>query len=170
MEKNDRFTWALSVMDIRPNHQVLEIGCGVGLAVEQMVPILKTGSVTAVDRSDSAIEKAAKRNAAAITANKVEFLTCDLLQLHDHNRRYDKILSFNVNLFWTKRAIAEEAAILRSLLKKNGSIYILYGPLIGGIKKIEGPLTKNMEREAFVLHQVIHDSTLNCCCFVVKGN
>ncbi|WP_205513894.1 class I SAM-dependent methyltransferase [Longitalea arenae] len=170
MKPNDRFSWALSLMDLQPDHQVLEIGCGVGLAIEQIIPLLKTGSVTAIDRSASAIDKACKRNAAAIADNKVKLLSLDLLQLQDHKKKYDKVFAFNINLFWTKRSITAEAVILRSLLKQNGLMYILYGPLVGGIKKIEGPLIANMERESFVLHQLIHDRTLNCCCFIVKAN
>jgi len=50
-------------MNIQPHSHILEIGCGVGLAVEQIVLLLKTGTITAIDHSRPMIEKAKKRSA-----------------------------------------------------------------------------------------------------------
>jgi Methylase involved in ubiquinone/menaquinone biosynthesis len=59
----DRFHQAASLMNIQPHSHILEIGCGVGLAVEQIVLLLKTGTITAIDHSRPMIEKAKKRSA-----------------------------------------------------------------------------------------------------------
>jgi cyclopropane fatty-acyl-phospholipid synthase-like methyltransferase len=152
----DRFQWAADIMNIQPHHHVLEVGCGVGLAVEQIVPC----TITAIDRSKPMIEKAIKRN-----GNKAEFITQDLLDLSTGT--YDIIFSFNINFFWTKKTIAKEMAIIKNHLSKKGRLYIFYGPLFGaGFEKMNKPVHQNLAAENFSVREVIHNKSLRCCCFV----
>lgn len=169
MEDHAHITWAMDIMDIQPAQHILEIGCGVGWAVERMVPLLKSGSITAIDRSPAMINKAIKRNAAGIESGKASFITADLLQLTGAGKRYDKIFSFNVNLFWTQKAISKEAAILKSLLKRNGTLYIFYGPMFaGGLDKVVTPVVTNLERELLVVQDKLYHNDTKSCCFVAK--
>jgi SAM-dependent methyltransferase len=170
MENSERFSWAIAVMNIQPAQHILEIGCGVGIAVAQITPLLKTGTITAIDRSRPTIEKAIKRNAAGIAGNKAFFTPADLLQLPAGSKRFDKVFSFNVNLFWTKRSVREEASVIRSLLRESGTLYLFYGPLFaGGYEKIAGPAPANMEREGFSVTDSLYDRKVNCCCFIMKA-
>lgn len=151
-------------IDIQPHHHILEIGCGVGLAVEQIVPLLKTGTITAIDRSKPMIEKAKKRN-----AQKAAFVTQDLLQLSSGS--FDIIFCFNINFFWTKKSIAKEMAIIRNHLAKKGRLYIFYGPLFGaGFEKMNKPVHNNLAAENFSVKEVIHNKPLQCCCFVASAD
>lgn len=169
MENRERFDWAIAVMNIQPAHHILEIGCGTGIAAAQITPLLASGTVTAIDRSQTAIEKALKRNAAGVAGNKVVFITSDLLQLPSGGKKYDKVFSFNVNLFWTKRSVSEEASVIRTQLKKSGTLYLFYGPMLaGGFEKIAGPVPVNMEREGFTVTDTLYDRKLNCCGFVLR--
>lgn len=169
MQTEDRFRWLVNVMEVKPGDRILEIGCGVGLAVEQIAPLLKKGKITAIDRSKPMIEKAIKRNEESIKKGTAAFLNKDFVKLPEDSGPYDKIFLFNINLFWTKASIAKEAAILRSLLSKKGTLYILYGPMVAsGFNKIAGPVTKNLEREKFTIDKIINEQKVNCCCFIAK--
>ena len=55
MAGNERFLWAISILQIQPRDEVLEIGCGGGLLVEQIAARLETGRITAIDRSAAMI-------------------------------------------------------------------------------------------------------------------
>jgi cyclopropane fatty-acyl-phospholipid synthase-like methyltransferase len=170
MENNERFAWAAAIMQIQPAHHILEIGCGVGLAVAQLLPLLKTGKITAIDRSATAIAKALKRNAAGIESRKVVFETTELLQFPSGNEVYDKVFSFNVNLFWTKKTIRPEADRIKSLLRRNGALYIFYGPMLpGAFDKIVGPVRLNLEREDLIVTDVLYHEGLNCCCLIAQA-
>jgi SAM-dependent methyltransferase len=169
MENRERFDWAIAVMNIQPAHHILEIGCGVGMAVLQITPLLTSGTVTAIDRSLPAIEKAVKRNAAGVACNKAVFSATDLLQFPAGGKKYDTVFSFNVNLFWTKGAVREEASIIKAVLKKSGTLYLFYGPVFAdGFEKITGPVPANMEREGFTVTDTLYNKQLNCCCFIVQ--
>jgi SAM-dependent methyltransferase len=170
MEEQAHITWAMNMMDIRPAHHILEIGCGVGWAVERIVPLLKSGGITAIDRSPAMISKAVKRNAAGMESGKASFITADLLQLPVGGKHYDKIFSFNVNLFWTQKAISREAAIIRSLLEEKGILYIFYGPrFAGGLDKVINPVVTNLEREHFTITDKLFHNSTKSCCFVAKA-
>lgn len=169
MENSERFTWAAEIMNIQPSQHILEIGCGVGLAVARILPLLGTGTITAIDRSETAIAKAIKRNAAGMESNKALFKVAELLQVPTSGKKYDRIFSFNVNLFWTQQSVHYEAAVLKALLKKDAAIYIFYGPMLpGGFEKIAAPLAANLERENFTVAKALHHKALNCCCFIAQ--
>ena len=166
-DKNtERFDWALNVMQIKPQHKILEVGCGVGLAVERIASVLTRGSIIALDRSKAMLEKAKKRNEQHVIDKKALFITTDLLKL-SLNDQFDKIFCFNVNIFWTQKSTTKELAIIRQHLKNKGEFYIFYGPMFPGwYEKIVDPLKENLSSEQFKLIEIVHDKEIACCCFV----
>lgn len=165
-KKHDRFSWAAELLDIKPKDIILEIGCGTGLAVEEIVPQLQGGKILAIDRSDKMIQKAVQRNKKFLNSGKVEFITTDLLHLKT-DQKFNKVFCFNINLFWTQKSIAKEVTILKANITKKGLLYICYGPMVAsGIEKIKGPLTQNFKNEKINVSEIVIDKKLNCCCFV----
>jgi cyclopropane fatty-acyl-phospholipid synthase-like methyltransferase len=157
VQNNDRFNWALQLMDIKPGNNILEIGCGVGLAVAGIAIKLEDGKITAIDRSQSMIDKAVKRNHEYIKNKRAEFYNVDLFKF-SHDRAFDKVFCFNVNVFWTENSVSKETVVIRKHLSKKGLLYILYGPLFaGGFRKIEGPLRKNLAGENFNVPETLHE-------------
>src|SRR5688572_20807941 len=63
-----RIAWAVGVLDVRPNDQVLEIGCGPGAAAELICARLEKGRLFAIDRSESGVDRTKRRNAAYVEA------------------------------------------------------------------------------------------------------
>ena len=126
-----RIRWAVRTMAPDPDNQLLEIGCGPGVAVSLVCERLAGGRIVAVDRSPTAIERAARRNAehvasgrAVLRAAALESLeAADLLQ---GGRRFDKVFAMNVNLFWV-RSPARELELVRAVLAPEGTLYLFYG-------------------------------------------
>jgi SAM-dependent methyltransferase len=168
-EDQDRFLWAAKAMKIKSSDVLLEVGCGVGLAVEAITPLLGSGKIIAIDRSDKMIQTATKRNHAAIAKNKAEFIKTDLLHFPVTTQRFDKIFYFNINFFWTQKSIAKEAALMKLILSQGGSVFILYGPMVAsGLSKIQGPVVENLANENFKVQEILYDKVTNCCCFICK--
>jgi len=168
MENGERFIWALEIMQIKGGDNVLEIGCGVGMSVELIAAKLKDGRIVAIDRSQSMIDKAMKRNDEYLKNGKVRFSTSELTTFSS-NHLFDKIFCFNVNLFWTKKSVAPEVKVIRTHLSGNGSFYTFFGPMFaGGHKKIVDPVRSNLEQEAFQVLDIIHEKKNNCCCFISR--
>jgi cyclopropane fatty-acyl-phospholipid synthase-like methyltransferase len=168
MQNNERFVWALEIMGVGENNNLLEVGCGVGMAVELIAPGLKDGRIVAIDRSPSTITKAIKRNHEYVKNGRVSFIENELTTF-SHDGLFDKVFCFNVNVFWTKKSITPEAKVIREHLSKNGLLYTFFGPLFAGsFKKITSSARKNLEQEKFKVLDMIHEKKNNCCCLIAQ--
>ena len=169
MKSLDRFTWAVNVMDIDSRDRVLEIGCGVGLAVEAILPLLDTGRITAIDASPTAINRAIKRNKDGVAQAKAIFLQVELLQLPEQPHKYKKIIFFNINFFWTKNSIARECDVIRSILASGGQLYIFYGPLIrNDWQNMASTISANLRKEKFKTSDSVYNKHVNCFYLTAK--
>lgn len=61
-------------LDIQPEDQILEIGCGHGVAATFVCERLNGGRLTAIDRSPAMIRAATRRNIAYVEAGVAEFI------------------------------------------------------------------------------------------------
>jgi SAM-dependent methyltransferase len=84
---------------------------------------LSTGSVTAVDRSVSAIEHAVRRNQTHVDQGRAVFLVAALEDAGTIDDRFDKAFAINVRLFLGSSA-AREAEVLARLLAPPGELYL----------------------------------------------
>ncbi|MBT1701457.1 class I SAM-dependent methyltransferase [Fulvivirgaceae bacterium PWU4] len=170
MKTNQRFNWAVSVLDIAPSDNVLELGCGVGFAVSLIAPLLEKGTITAIDKSDSMVQKAMERNRAFIKTKKAQVLKRALLALKPGPQGYNKIFAFNVNVFWTTSA-AKELAIIRQHLARKGTLYLFYQPpSTGGMKRICETVRQNLAQEQFKVKEILFEESpaIASCCIVAS--
>lgn len=116
----------MRTLRVAPGDRLLEVGCGRGVAVSLACEGLVNGSITAIDRSAKMIEIAAARNAAHVAAGRAAFIRTSLAGLDPPGRKFDKIFSINVNLFWV-RSPAPELALVKRLLAADGALYVCYG-------------------------------------------
>jgi trans-aconitate methyltransferase len=120
-----RITWAVGVLDVQPNDQVLEIGCGPGAAAEVICGRLQKGKLFAIDRSESGVDRTKRRNKKYIEAGRLTVRQIDLATLRVPVKRLDKVFAFNVNLFWV-RACADEVALLHERVSPGGGVYLFF--------------------------------------------
>ncbi|MGH3760736.1 class I SAM-dependent methyltransferase [Actinophytocola sp.] len=142
----DRIRWAVEVVDPRPDERLLEIGCGPGVAAALVCERLRTGRLTAVDRSPVAVERTRRRNAEHLTAGRLEVVQSELDTLETHG--HDKAFSVNVNVFWTTAATRELAALHRAL-HPGGWLYVLYGAGPTGADRVTGTIADALASNGF---------------------
>jgi SAM-dependent methyltransferase len=123
----ERIRWAIELLDLQPDDRVLDIGPGPGVSVAAIAERLSTGTVTALDRSATAIEATRQRNAAAISAGRVATQLVPIERASFPNGAFTKVLAVNVNLFWVRDA-SRELALIRRLLLPDGRLYLIYEP------------------------------------------
>jgi SAM-dependent methyltransferase len=125
-----RLQWAVQLLDISPNDEILEIGPGPGVSVSLVCEQLAGGRITAIDRSAIAIARATKRNADHVASGKAVFQHVDLADV-DLVRRaltgqhFDKVFAVNINLFWVRPADAE-LQLIKDLLRPSGVVHLVY--------------------------------------------
>jgi len=151
----ERIVWAISHLDIQPGDRLLEIGCGRGVAMAEITPLLIDGHITGLDRSDSAISSAEERNQAAITAGKASLAQGALADWSGSGRRFDKIFAINVNLFWLEAA--RELKLIRSLLAPEGKLYLFFEPPgAGQIPAIAHAIEVRLKAAGYVLDETVY--------------
>ncbi|GAA1844897.1 SAM-dependent methyltransferase [Asanoa iriomotensis] len=123
----ERIRWSVDQVDPGPDERIMEIGCGGGTAAALVCERLVTGSLTAIDRSLTAVRRTLARNApfveaGRLTVRQAPFTFDGVGELGG----FAKIFSINVNLFWTSPAV-EEMDLLRRLLVPGGTMFACWG-------------------------------------------
>lgn len=96
---SERLRSIVESMATRPGDDVLEIGCGHGVAAAMICEKLATGRLVAIDRSRKMIDASVRRNGKYIEAGIAEFRVADVLDYDPGPRRFDRILAVRVGLF-----------------------------------------------------------------------
>lgn len=120
-----RVHWAVQLLDVSPGDEILEIGCGPGVAVSLVCDRLAGGRITAVDRSAIAIRRATQRNAGHVASGRAVLRQVDLAGLALVGQHFDKVFAINVNLFWVRPADVE-LLLIKDLLRPGGVLRLIY--------------------------------------------
>ena len=117
-----RNAWAVSLLDVRARHRVLEIGFGPGLAILELSRIAHRGYVCGIDHSEVMLRQASRRNADGIRHRVVDLRLGSVDALPNFDTPFDRILAVNANLFWHE----PDARLrdLRQLLGPGGVIAV----------------------------------------------
>jgi SAM-dependent methyltransferase len=121
-----RNAWVVSLLDIEPHHKVLELGCGPGIALERAAKLATKGRIVGVDHSELMVRAAAKRNARAVAAGRVEVIHGTPETAADRGERFDRVFAVNVAQFWD--APEKTLGTLRRAIASGGVIGIAFQP------------------------------------------
>ncbi|MGP4008945.1 class I SAM-dependent methyltransferase [Streptomyces sp. 4N124] len=127
MSVPERLTWTVDILDPDPGDRVLEIGCGRGVAVALLCGRLTTGTVTAIDRSRTAVEAARQRNGECVAAGRAVLRVAALGEADFPDRSFDKVFAVNVNHFWV-RSPEKELTAVRRWLTPGGILCLSWEP------------------------------------------
>ncbi len=123
----ERLAWPVRQLDVQPGDRLLEMGCGHGVAVSLVCERLDGGTITAIDRSRKMIDMATQRNREHVDSGKASFEIASVEEADLGGRRFDKLFSVNVNLFWRRPRLAVETA---ERLVADGGEVLFFGQSI----------------------------------------
>lgn len=163
-----RIRWAVDLLDIHPDHRIMEIGCGPGVAAGLVAERLSTGHLVAIDRSATAISRAAARNAGHLDTGRLTLVTTDLAAYEHTGPPFDTIFAMNLNVFWTGPAGPEWTAIDK-LLRPGGTLVLFYGygpgdPAPGG-RAITGTLRARLVERGYTASVLSAPDESGICVF-----
>ena len=148
----ERLRWMGDVLDPQPADAVLELGCGNGALAALLLPRLPRGSYLGLDRSPSAIAASVWRNSDAVASGAAGFRVVDIAKA-EPERRYDRIVAVNLNLFWT--GDAPELTRMRGWLAPRGRLYLAFQPpAADALARIEAALRTNLARQGYTVAEV----------------
>ena len=121
-----RNAWAVSLLDVRRDDRVLELGFGPGLAIRELSRIAAEGYVCGIDHSELMLRWARRRNADGLRRGVVDLRLGSVDELPAFDALFDKILAVNAMMFWGEPVA--RLAELRRLLRPGGLIAVAYQP------------------------------------------
>jgi ubiquinone/menaquinone biosynthesis C-methylase UbiE len=141
-------TWTISLLDLKSENHILEVGFGAGRAIELVATHVANGHVSGIDLSQEMVRTATRRNAKAIKAGQVTLHHGDVTTLPFADSQFDKIFSIQTLYFWPDppRALAE---IFR-VLKPGGMLVVTLST-----GTINGAEATGLERYQLILEEQI---------------
>lgn len=121
-----RNEWVVSRLGIEPHHRVLEIGSGPGLALGHAVARASDGRVVGVDHSELMCRVAARRNADAIEAGRLEIVHGTVDDVVDREVGFDRAFAVNVIQFF--ESPLDTLRTLRQRMAPGGVVAIALQP------------------------------------------
>lgn len=123
----ERSIWGLSLLDLQPDDQLLEVGFGPGVDIQRAARVVTGGTVVGVDLSATMVALARKRNAAAIRAGKVQLYQAAMPgPLPFGDATFTAIFTNNSFAFWDEPGASLRE--LRRVLRPGGRIAIVAQP------------------------------------------
>ena len=119
-------SWTVSLLDIKPESRVLEIGFGPGVSTQFASEKATRGFVVGIDRSETMVQAARKRNSPAIQGGRMELKQGDVASLSYPDESFDKAFSLHSIYFWDKPVDCLKE--LRRVLKPEGLVAITILP------------------------------------------
>lgn len=116
--------WTIDQLLIQPNARVLDLGCGAGDAIAQMLHRVDPVHVTGLDRSKTVVRSALRRNRADVKAGRADVVSGDFKALPFSNERFDCIFSIHTLYFWEDVSVV--LAEMERVLAPGGSFVITY--------------------------------------------
>ena len=117
-----RVEWAVSTLGIAAGDRVLEVGCGHGVAVSLVCERLGEGRMTAIDRSRTMIDAAARRNREHLESGRLALEAVALEHADLGDERFEKVFALRVAAFW--RRPEAMLGIARGLLVPGGTLHL----------------------------------------------
>ncbi|HEU4847197.1 MAG TPA: class I SAM-dependent methyltransferase, partial [Rubrobacteraceae bacterium] len=91
-----RNAWAVSLLDVRPEDRVLEIGFGPGIAIRELGRLARKGYVCGIDHSELMLRRAKRLNAEGLRRGVVDLRLGSVPEdLPAFDEPFDKILAVN---------------------------------------------------------------------------
>ena len=99
----DRNLWLVDLLQIEPDHRVLELGPGPGVALAAAARVVTDGQLVAVDHSTTMLRQASRRNTTAVAERRLRLVEASAEALPADLGRFDRIYCMNVWQFWDEQ-------------------------------------------------------------------
>ena len=115
--------WGFSFIKWVPGMEILDVGCGGGAAIHDMLKLSEGSIVKGIDHSYKSIELSLKVNAEAIAYERCSVKVYDVMDMPYIDNAYDLVTAIETVYFWENPKIAFEH--IKRVLKPGGMFAVM---------------------------------------------
>ncbi len=119
---NKNAKWCLTNIEIEKASNILEIGCGGGKNISNLLKKAPQAKVYGVDYSKTSVENSKKFNKKAISEGNVDVFHGTVSSLPFENDKFDLATAFETIYFWPD--LTNDFKEVRRVLKSSGKFFI----------------------------------------------
>lgn len=116
-------TWGLKHIPFERHFTVLDVGCGGGRTIQQLLACAPTGRVYGVDYAEASVAVATKTNASAIAAGLVDIRRGSVSNLPFPSQMFDVVTAIETHYYWPD--LEADLREVRRVLKPAGWMVII---------------------------------------------
>jgi ubiquinone/menaquinone biosynthesis C-methylase UbiE len=121
--------WVVDLLEVQPNHNVLEVGFGPGVGIELLIKLASAGRVAGVDNSVEMLDQAKARNAEGIKSGRVDLRYGSVANLPFEDNMFDTAVAINSMQVWPDAVVGLRE--IRRVLKVSGRVALGFTPYSG---------------------------------------
>ena len=154
--------WGLRFLELTPDAEVLDCGCGGGANIKRLLKLCPKGTVWGIDYSPVSVEKSKRVNEAAVTKGRCDVLRASVTELPFESEQFNAVTAFETVYFWPDlpQCFREVWRVL-----KSGGTFLICNESNGDTDKDEkwteiiGGMTiyKDTELKAYLEQAGFHD-------------
>jgi ubiquinone/menaquinone biosynthesis C-methylase UbiE len=153
----DAAAQVVTLLDVRPDDTVLEIGFGPGVGIQLLLERVTRGSVAGVDQSQEMVRQASARNAGALRQRRVDLRYGAVERLPFADETFDKAMAINSMQVW--KDVGAGLREIRRVLKPGGTVALCFTAHSGQSKN---GVVKSLVAAQFAQQRVVEQSKLFC--------
>ena len=115
--------WGFSFISWWPGMEILDVGCGGGAAIHEMLLLSEGSIVKGIDHSDKSISLSRVLNAEAIKYERCRIEKADVENMPFLDEEFDLVTAIETMYFWKDPAAAMRE--IRRVLKNGGSFVVM---------------------------------------------
>ncbi|MFX0073758.1 MAG: class I SAM-dependent methyltransferase, partial [Candidatus Hermodarchaeota archaeon] len=115
--------WGISKVDIKPEDNILEIGCGSGAFIKKIAKNIKSGKIVGIDYSEAMVELSTENNKKYIESGKVEIKLGNVTSLPFSENYFNLSIGIETINFWPD--IFNSLREIYRVLKPDGVLLII---------------------------------------------
>jgi len=115
--------WGLSQVDVAPDADVLDIGCGGGRTLARLARLAPRGRICGIDASEKSVALSRRLNARAIASGRLEVRQATVSALPYRDATFHLVTAVETHYFWPD--LACDLREVRRVLRPGGRFLLL---------------------------------------------
>lgn len=115
--------WGFGFIEWWPGMEILDVGCGGGAAVHEMLELSEGSIVKGIDYSDKSIEMSEQMNEEAIKYERCRIEKADVTRMPFTDKEFDLVTAIETMYFWQEPVAAVRE--IKRVLKPGGSFVVM---------------------------------------------